>query len=543
LILLAEIAHDKEQRYEIIDGMQRLNALVSFVEGEFDLDGKYFDLETMAQTKALADRRVLEQKQPRLERDVCISIVGYTLPLTVYPTANHHQIDEIFRRINAYGHHLSRQELRVAGVTSLFSQLVRSLASKIRGDVSATEKLYLNAMKEISITNRDLPYGIDVDTVFWVEQGVLPREDIRQSRDEELVADMLAYAVLDPKVSSSSDTLDDLFGFNPSGTKTQRSEDVNNAVAKIGPDILATQFMASHEALREIISKSGKRFSQLILREAAQRVPRYYQSVFLAVLELMTSDGLVLRDAEKAAAALDGAGANIDVGGGGGRWSASDREKNIGAIKGILRPSFAKRKANDPVLGSWTTEFENLLMQSHTEQALYDFKQGFRRLDPAFTFDDAVYDKVFETLAAMANHGPGAAGYVIVGVADSAATAKRLEDLHHVAPRKHRTFLVTGVAHEAADLAKGDLAKGLDAYFQKFLQRLSVSALPQWAKDQIARDARMIAYFDKSVLVAKVEAGQEPCRYGEKFFERQGPNNVELKAAQYSALFGRFVGR
>src|SRR3954462_4069305 len=47
LILLAEVEYDRETRFEIIDGMQRLNAVMSFVEGEFDLDGKYFDLETM----------------------------------------------------------------------------------------------------------------------------------------------------------------------------------------------------------------------------------------------------------------------------------------------------------------------------------------------------------------------------------------------------------------------------------------------------------------------------------------------------------------
>jgi uncharacterized protein with ParB-like and HNH nuclease domain len=44
LILLADVLHDEEDRFEIIDGMQRLNAIISFIEGEFDLEGKYFDL-------------------------------------------------------------------------------------------------------------------------------------------------------------------------------------------------------------------------------------------------------------------------------------------------------------------------------------------------------------------------------------------------------------------------------------------------------------------------------------------------------------------
>src|SRR4051812_14228091 len=42
LILLADVPHEGANRFEIIDGMQRLNAVVSFIEGEFDLEEKYF---------------------------------------------------------------------------------------------------------------------------------------------------------------------------------------------------------------------------------------------------------------------------------------------------------------------------------------------------------------------------------------------------------------------------------------------------------------------------------------------------------------------
>lgn len=59
LILLADVSHEGADRFEIIDGMQRLNAVVSFIEGEFDVDGKYFDLEAMAETKLLFDEKKL----------------------------------------------------------------------------------------------------------------------------------------------------------------------------------------------------------------------------------------------------------------------------------------------------------------------------------------------------------------------------------------------------------------------------------------------------------------------------------------------------
>lgn len=52
LFLLAQTGTAGEQKFEIIDGMQRLNAVVSFIENEFPIEFKgkkhYFDLDTLA---------------------------------------------------------------------------------------------------------------------------------------------------------------------------------------------------------------------------------------------------------------------------------------------------------------------------------------------------------------------------------------------------------------------------------------------------------------------------------------------------------------
>lgn len=62
LILFAEEKDGEESIFEIIDGMQRLNAIVSFVENEFSVNGNYFDLEAMAETKLLKDTLEIKQK-------------------------------------------------------------------------------------------------------------------------------------------------------------------------------------------------------------------------------------------------------------------------------------------------------------------------------------------------------------------------------------------------------------------------------------------------------------------------------------------------
>ncbi|MEO3715975.1 DUF262 domain-containing protein [Roseateles flavus] len=206
IVLLAERKGTAGQGFfEIIDGMQRLNAVFGFIENEYAVNGHFFDLNTMAETKALLDAGEIKQREPLLPREACVAIASYTIPLSIYEFAGDGDVDEVFRRINSGGRKLSRQELRIAGSTGHFAQAVRYVASKVRGDVSSSDELPLNEMKKISITNKELEYGIDVDEVFWIKQGVLTKEQVRESRDEEVIADVLAFMILDDKPPSRSE--------------------------------------------------------------------------------------------------------------------------------------------------------------------------------------------------------------------------------------------------------------------------------------------------------------------------------------------------
>jgi hypothetical protein len=222
LVLLAEVTTEKGRKLEIIDGMQRLNAIMSFIDQEFDIDGKYidgkytdgkyFDLDTMADTKLLKDSGEIIQKSNMLDRKVCANIVRYQIPISVYQEAGTSHIDEVFRRLNSGGKHLSNQELRQAGATSKFASIVRKLASNIRGDSSVSDILDLNSMKNISITNHNLDYGIPVESIFWVKNYIISKEDLRQSRDEEIIADIIAWVAMDRGIRSSSTILNQLYG-------------------------------------------------------------------------------------------------------------------------------------------------------------------------------------------------------------------------------------------------------------------------------------------------------------------------------------------
>lgn len=62
LILLAE--ETPSGKLEIMDGMQRLNAIFSFIENQFDIDGKYFNTEEFSRAKQAAEMGVFKPVNP-----------------------------------------------------------------------------------------------------------------------------------------------------------------------------------------------------------------------------------------------------------------------------------------------------------------------------------------------------------------------------------------------------------------------------------------------------------------------------------------------
>lgn len=156
--------------YEVIDGLQRIHTLMSFIEGAFPTeDERFFDV-TQFPT---ANTRVAEGifKAPESSSLLSPREVGtfldYSLAVSVMRGATDAEIDDVFARINTYGHRLSDQERRQAGVQNEFSDLVRELSCILRGDVSS-DVLLLADMPTISI---DLPmtkhgYSVEASEVF-----------------------------------------------------------------------------------------------------------------------------------------------------------------------------------------------------------------------------------------------------------------------------------------------------------------------------------------------------------------------------------------
>jgi uncharacterized protein DUF262 len=142
--------------YEIIDGMQRLHTIISFIEGAFSsLSGSGFNLEHFTTAKTRFEEKVFV---PQVFGNKISSLevgtfLNYPLAVSVIRNVTEQEVNDIFDRINTYGHRLSDQERRQAGVQNDYVNRVRKIACSIRGDDSV-DVLPLSSMPTISI---DLP--------------------------------------------------------------------------------------------------------------------------------------------------------------------------------------------------------------------------------------------------------------------------------------------------------------------------------------------------------------------------------------------------
>ncbi|WAH57759.1 DUF262 domain-containing protein [Pseudomonas silvicola] len=526
IILLADQKGSQDGSLEIIDGMQRMDAITSFINNDFPVNDAYFDLNTFATTKDMLDRGVLAQREPVMSRSECLSISSYPVPLSIYEFADGGAVDEVFRRINSGGRQLSRQELRVAGATNAFADCVRVVSSRIRGDTSSSNSLYLNAMKEISITNKELSYGINADDVFWVKNGVLTKDNLRQSRDEELIADIISYMISD-----------DYGATVPlEGASLERFEAIDQAVRRRNPDLVDLDYQRTHDALVLILAQADLSFYSLLFPEinGGNPVPRYFQAVFLALHDLIVRKGMVVADRAGVINGLRNRGKHIVIQEG-GRWGAENRASAVNSVVGMIQQYFEQDANPDPAKVHWVTKLQNLLTNSKTEQAAYDFKQGFLELSKNPTFDEQSFSKILETCAAISNIQQGHKGYVIVGVSDKLETALRVKAMFGVEPILFGGFQVTGVEHEA-----GFVNKNLDQLFQMVTDKIRGSELSEPLRSYISSHMKCVSYFDKTVFVFEVKGQEKPSLYKKRYFERQGTQVFEVEPENFSSLFSRF---
>ncbi|MFE7326561.1 DUF262 domain-containing protein [Streptomyces sp. NPDC057565] len=539
LILLAESQHEGNARLEVIDGLQRLDAIFSFIENKYPVDGRYFDLETLADTKFFKDGGILEQKNPVWDRVSCRDFTNYHLPVSTYRSASESSVDEVFRRINSSGRHLSLQEIRQAGSTAEIASLVRRLSAAIRGDSSLTDYVNLQDMPKISITNKDLDYGIYDGDIFWVKQGILSRDAVRESRDEELVLDLLLDLILRPFASSGTEYRNAAYS-EERVTHSTSALSIRARLLTIGKEEIERRFMGTLDLIKETLDVAeAPYFTWTVTQQNPRGVPRHFHALFIALEQLLHEENLVPKSKGELAKALKGFWDKDLSVPGGGNWGSARKGELVEAVKGSLRRVFEPTQDENSLrLQEHALRFESTLRMALTEDALFELKQGFCQVNDPSKFDDGSFEKILKIASAMANVHAKAKGIIFIGVADNDGDAESIKRFTGVDAHKVDHFCVTGTQHEL-----DAMGKSIDEHFRWLVERIKNSKLDPKFANTLASTLSPFRYRSYLLWKLEPEASGAPVMHDGRFYVRNGPSTDEVSGAGLIDLVRRFPAR
>lgn len=526
--------------YEIIDGLQRLHAIVSFIETAFStLDGKVFGLSHFPTAKSRADegKFIPSDCDSQLGPKDVTTLLDYTFALTVMRSATEAEVNDVFGRINTYGHRLSDQERRQAGVQNNFSEMVRTVACTIRGDESK-DILQLDAMPSISI---DLPmtkhgYEVKANEVFWVDHGILRSTDLRDSLDEQCIADIAACIVGGQLIERSKDALDDIYTLG--SAENQR---ISNALEIYGVETFSQEFKYCIDELLKFSSGDGKREK---LRDIifSNRTTNAFPSVFAALI--LAIHELTIQKSQRATdyAALKLAITNIDTRIETSRKATSpeERRKNIQAIKAQIEHLFIKDKIDKEVYGAHScSDIDATIRRSAVELAHYELKQGLLTLAPKREIDKNIIDKVVNTICAIANNGPSRTGKLIIGVTDKDADAKRIAELDGVTARQVANRKVVGILREAVALGISP-----EQYYGTWKKAIADSDLSSPLKEMVLSNIDFNSYYGLGLIVITIPEQNDVSMVGDKVYWREGDSTKQATDIKEVLGIGkRFQGK
>jgi uncharacterized protein with ParB-like and HNH nuclease domain len=536
LILLAERPQvHGSGKYEIIDGMQRLNAICGFIENLFAFNEKYFDINEFSYAKQLADEKVfkLEETHNKLHRKECANILDYQLAVTIYTAMDESDITEVFGRINSGGKHLSNQERRQAGVTTSFAEVVRAIAMQLRGD-DTQKTLHLFDMPQISIESRrnSQGYGIQAEETLWCKQGILTIRQLRDSEDENIIADIAASILLNEPLERSKEQLDSLYD-----EESNKFQLIEKNLARHGSNKLEEEIVKTFSVLGETIeaySTENKCLQNIVNPGIHNSIPQAFYTIFMAFFELVIESELLPANPQEIMLALKNLQKRLDLS---RRYAKKrDRKNNIKQTKGLIQDYFAKKDRSTLGQGAELVQsFKNSLLRSRIETAKYECKQGILDLSPNRKLNNDLLQRIVETICGIANSDPNTDGYIFLGVVDKKEDAEKIQNLDKINSIEINDRYIVGIDREATVLNKK-----LEDYVEILINTIKKSDLTNPLKTQVLMKIDTINYKGYSVIRINIPSQKEVSFVGERAFIRENSSTVEAKGPKLMAVFQVF---
>lgn len=511
--------------YGIIDGLQRVNAIVSFMLGEFPVyvNGVkgYFDIKCASATFDLSQEGKLKQKEPVLDRNVCINFRKYKLPV-IATSHNSEVIDEIFKRLNSTGTKLSRHDLRQAGALNAFSQLVRKVSCSVRGSKTMMDVVPLGVIPEISLSNKDLNYGIDIEKVFWRRQGILDQDLLRKSRDEEIIATLLGSFLLDrPIMVITSTVLDNLYD------ETTDDGRIADDKLKECSDNLETLFVQTFNEIDNLCEETAMPFSELF---ASDKRKSELFMIFFKVFLQIHFEGKAIGDYRDFAETLLNAKESILSKFSETNSKAYSAEKNV--IKLIMDIIASHLVVTEPEFNSTVKEVVNRLNMASTETRCTEYKIGFTFFNTPIKYrynegklNHGNVSQIAKVACSMTNisRKHSTLGMIIIGVSDNESDYEKWRTHFKSSAYKYNGHRVVGIDEEAKVHYNS-----IDNLLNAFEARIDMEPISDELKEDL-KNYEVITIQGRTLIVITITAASGQL-YDNKKYKREGSDIKEVTA-------------
>lgn len=513
------------ESYEILDGVQRLTALFDFIENRVNLEDKYFDVNEFTRAKSVSESgdfdTIAREETKFLSSEQCAKFLDYQLAITVYPAMEEEEMIEVFGRINSQGRQLSNQERRQAGIINNFSEIVRKIAFEIRGDVSKN-LLKLYEMPEISIDNHrnNMNYSIKADDIFWCKTGVLGKNEIKNSEDEEMIADIAASILLNEPFPKSLENFDRLYNEN-----SEIYEKVSSSLITYDKENLYQDIIETFSILKNVIESmdsSNNGFRKIVSGQHRNPVKNSFYSLFMAFYELYIREEMIPVDTDGISQVINGLQQKLTSS---AKYAkVSDRVENIDLTKGLIRRYFAENDKTSLKHGpSLLIDFENSLKRSKLETARYEFKQGLFNLDGKNKLNEKLIEKILKTVTAIANTAQGEDGFIYIGIADNQEDAIRSQEIYGKEYIEYFGKYILGIDRE---LSKADIKS--DQYLKVLMDRIKKSPMDTNLRTQILTQIDVVVYQGLSVIRIRIPRQRELTFWNEEVYVRNNNDTTRL---------------
>lgn len=497
-LFVAKYNEDGKEILEVIDGLQRLDAILSFMLGRYGIlkDGKYcyFDPSVDGELQTLFNTGVITTHSEYLSKEDCIEFMRKEIPV-IYTSGDPDEIDLIFNRLNSTGRKMSPQDKRQSTSNSIFADLVRRIASTIRRDMTFTDRINISIMPGISIGEKKYGYGVNMDTLFWRRHGLIEPQELKESEDEKVIAEIVSTLIMG-EYERQRFYLDELYN-----ESTKTGEKINSIISRNKINDMVDLYYNVFVEIDKIFDSVGSNFTDYLQLNNSKMYQRSnsFKILYMALFKLF-DNGFTVEDYSKLATMIydckDMLTANVSF-----SFTVINnmikKSENVcyslrnGCIKNINKSETEMEKEIDEILST------SLVENSHVE-----FKIG---ISDFYTnkITDKFKERFIKCLKELA-HNSGTR-YLIIGVADNSKSYNNWYVNYGKYPISINGHYVTGIEDEAMKMFGDVKSIAIDRYQQRLDAIIANGDISTELKNYLKKHHQTVTYRDKELLVFKFD--------------------------------------